>query len=116
MALLTVQSAPNRSGINLTTTAVAADAGLSDWFTNDGATHFTVWNGGASPITVTINWGTNASIDGVTPSPHTVTVPNGDYTILGPFPTNIYNNTTTGFCTIAYSAVTSVKVLAYKAK
>jgi hypothetical protein len=106
-------TAMSRAGADLTVLAVAADAGKTDKFTNDGVSFIYINNGGGSPITVTLNWGTGATVDGQTPTARTVSVTNGHAVLIGPFPTGFYSDSN-GFMSWTYSAVTSVTVAVVK--
>ena|SRR5579859_7392119 len=111
MALQTV-TVLSRTGIaDLVASAVAADVGLSDSWPNTGKEMVFVNNGGGSPITVTLTLGDGGKVDGQVPAAKTVTVNAGKSALIGPFPPSIYNVVSTGNASIAYSGVTSVKVL-----
>src|SRR5579871_3542212 len=105
-ATLTV-STIGRTGQDLTSIAVAADAGKSDKFLNTGSQFFYCNNAGGSPITLTLTYGTGGTIDGQTLPNRTITVTNGHSVLVGPFPTNLYNDAN-GYMNVSYSAVTSV--------
>jgi hypothetical protein len=106
MALLTVQTL-NYNGSLLGATAVSA----SDTFANDGHTVIQVINGGASSDTVTIvsavpcNQGVN--------HPITVTVASGTTQLIGPFPTNRFNDAN-NLVTVTHSYTTSVTCSVYR--
>jgi hypothetical protein len=112
VATQTIQTAV-RPGINLTTLAVVADAGLTDTWANTGSQLVAVINGGGAPITVTENYGAGAKFDGTSPASPTYSVPAGQTCILGPFRTD-YFNTAAGTASISYSAVTSVKIMVFQ--
>ena len=84
----------------------AAAAAGGDTFANDGNTVIHVKNGGASPITVTVdsvqmsNFGTDEDV--------VVTVANGSDKLIGPFSVARFGRTPT----VTYSAVTTVTVAA----
>lgn len=105
---LTVQQIV-RTGLNAT--FAAADGTNQNQFANDGRTYLHVKNGGGSSINVTID--TPGSVDGLAVSNLVVAVPNGGERIIGPFPTNIYNQTD-GNVYVDWSAVTSVTAAAIR--
>lgn len=111
MALLTVQTA-DRGGLNLTDSDVAASAG-GDSFANDGNTALYVLNGSGGDITVTLVFGTGAAVDGQSPTNRTVVVEAGKAEIIGPFPTQYYNDGN-GRMNVTYSGVTTLTVLPFK--
>lgn len=113
MATLTVTSVTRSGVLDIDSTAVAADAGLSDKFINDGKVLFYINNGGGGSITVTLVFSPTALIDGQAPTNRTITVVNGKRALVGPFPQSTYNDSS-GYMNIQYSAVTSVKVLAFE--
>ena len=109
MATLT-QQIVNRAGTVITPVAAtgggdAMACGQNNWLR--------VVNGGGSPITVTL-----AIPAGAAGYPNTaytstaVSVTNGTTKEIGPIPGPLYQDPTTGLCTITYSAVTSVTVAA----
>lgn len=104
MALLTTQN------ISLTGNAisyVSANAG-GDTFTPNGRNFLHIKNGGASPITVTIdskvlsNYGTDVDL--------VVSVPAGGDRMIGSFDVQRFTDPSTFVGNITYSAVTSVTV------
>lgn len=103
MGTYTVQ-AVNRTGITPTQNAVAA----SDTFPNDGHTILIVENGSGDAITVTVV--TPGTVDGLAVTDLTATIADGFFEAIGPFPTNIYNNSS-GAVTVQYSATTSVTAM-----
>lgn len=104
MAALTVTPI-TRAGIPGT---LVAAAGGGDTFANTGKEFLEVVNGGGAPITVTI--AVPYTVDGITLPGKTVSVTNGQRRLIGPFPSNIYNDPTLQTVGITYSAVTSVTV------
>ncbi len=98
-----------RAAADLTAIAVAADAAKSDKFLNTGLQFLYINNGGGSPITVTLTYGVGGTIDGQSLPNRTISVTNGHAVLVGPFPTNLYNDSS-GYMNISYSAVTSVTV------
>lgn len=103
MALLTV-TRPSSAGT--TTNPQAASAG-GDTFPNDGFTFLRIKNGGASPITVTVNSVTQCS-QGFTHN-LTATVAAGAEELIGTFLPSRFNDTN-GQVSVSYSAVASVTV------
>ena len=101
MATYTVQTV-TRSGITPTKNAVSA----SDDFVNDGLTVLHVTNGSGGSLTVTIV--TPGTSDGLAVADRTVTIPNGEERVIGPFLRAIYSATATGKVTVQFSATTSV--------
>ena len=89
----------------------AADGSNQNAFANDGRTFLRVVNGGGSPINVTID--TPGSVDGLAVSNLVVAVTNAEDRLIGPFPTNIYNQSD-GKVYVDWSAVTSVTVAALR--
>ena len=116
MANLTVQTS-TFAGLNYTNAAadVAGDA-----FVNDGKTFLKFVNANASSRTVTIpandtsrpGFGDIATPDTVVTIPGSGT--NGGLCVVGPFPTERFNDPTTGKVNLAYSAVTGLGVSAVK--
>lgn len=106
MSVYTVQTLGfNGSALGLT--AVSA----SDTFVNDGHTVLQVNNASASPITVTITSAQQCS-QGFSHNV-TVTVPASNTQLIGPFPTNRFNDTNNNV-TVGYSATASVTASAYR--
>lgn len=111
MANQTITQISRAGATDLDALAVAADAGLTDWWTGTGNEFLYVNNGGGSPITLTLQYnGPGGTIDGVALSNRTVSVGAGKRAIVGPFPGNLYTSQSTGRVTVGWSAVTSVKV------
>ncbi|HVS37200.1 MAG TPA: hypothetical protein VMS17_16680 [Gemmataceae bacterium] len=108
-ATLTV-TVMSRAGQDVTALAASADAAKTDKWLNTGAEFFVIVNGSGSPTTATLNLGVGGIVDGQTPSARTVTVLAGHTAVMGPFPTNFYNDSN-GYASITYSAVTTVTVL-----
>ncbi len=102
--------ASSRAGSVVATAGQAANASKTDVWVGTGKELLIVNNAAGSPITVTLNFGPGATIDGQTPTSRTVSVAAGATTIIGPFPPNLYNDAT-GNVSVTYSAVTSVTVL-----
>lgn len=110
MATLTVSTLTRSGVIDLVATAVAADAALTDKFLNYGKEFLYVHNAGGSPCVVTLNFGPGATVDAVAPTNKTVTIAAGKDGMIGPFPTNFYNDAN-GYMNVHYDQVASVKVL-----
>lgn len=106
MAALTVLRA-TRGGEQMS--PVAADAGLSDTFVNDGKTLFLVFNGGGSACVITVDLALDPHSDEPTQSStaSNISVPNGEDHVLGPFPVTKFGTVVT----INYDQVASVTVL-----
>ncbi len=108
MATLTVQTIVLAA---ITPTYAAAAAG-GDAFANNGKTFFHVKNGGAGSINVTVN--SQVNCDQGFDHDQVVAVANGAEKMIGPFPTNRFNDTSSPpLVQITYSAVTSVTVAAF---
>ena len=111
MALLTAQT-PHLDNTELT---MAACAGGGDSFANNGRQYVLLWNGGASPLTVTFDspgtcsFGTaaNAVHDLAPAVAGNATTPK--LCIIGPFSPGQYNDTN-GLVQITYSGVTSLRI------
>ena len=103
MATLTAV-APARAANELT--LVAAAAGGDD-FVNDGKKLLVVNNGDVDALTVTIT--TQMEVDGEAIADKTVSVPAGEMHLIGPFPTNVYNDGD-GKVQVGYGDETSVTV------
>ncbi len=102
---LTVQEI-TRSGINPALTAANEDGHT---ITNDGRrTFFYVYNGDDEAVTVT--FATPNTVDDLAISDRAVSVPAGEYRMVGPFPTSYYGTT----LTVTFSAVDSVTCGAFK--
>lgn len=82
-----------------------------NYFTNDGLTYLHIKNGGASPITVTVNSLENCSYG----FDHnlSITIANGAEKVIGFFSKKRFN-AVDGTVGITYSAVTTVTVAAVK--
>ena len=106
MANLTVQTI-SQAGVS---PSLAAAAAGGDEFTNGGRTYFHVNNAGASPVTVTID--SVRACDQGADHNLTVSVPNAEERLIGPFDPRRFNNTS-GRVAATYSAVTSVTVGAF---
>lgn len=114
MATLTVQNLVIVGDIG--PTYVAASGG-GDEMPNDGDTFLHVKNGGGAGITVTLTAQvTSRDAEGFGPftrANQVVSVGAGAERMIGPFPPKTWNNAN-GRVAIAYSAVTSVTVGAFK--
>lgn len=104
MALLTVQTI-TKAGIVPTKAA----ASTSDTFANNGKTFYSITNGSASPVTVTV--------DSLAPCSQgedhnlSISVAAGAEKFIGPFEPSRFNSST-GLVTVALSAATTVTVAA----
>lgn len=78
---------------------------------NDGRSILHVVNGGGSPTTVTIV--TTYSAGGLDLPDQTVSVPAGEERMIGPFPTNLYNDGE-GKIDVSFSFITSVSFAALR--
>lgn len=107
MAALTVQTAAP-SGTSFTT---ASAAGGGDTFVNNGKTLFYINNGHSGSQTATFTAQNNITIDGQSLAVEdlAVAVPAGEAKIIGPFPPQIFNNSS-GAVAVTYSGVTSLTV------
>jgi hypothetical protein len=103
MATLTPTSAA-RTGVDL---AGAAAAGGGDQWLNTGKELLTVKNGSGSSINVTLD--IQSTVDGAAVTDPVVAVGAGVTKLIGPFPTNIYNDGN-GMAKVSYSSATSVTV------
>lgn len=113
MALQTINPT-GRSMLDLSAAAVAADAGLSDWWIGNGQEMVYVENGGGSPINLTLTWGTGGGlIDGQAAAARVLALAAGKRVILGPFPLALFQNTTNSRITLTWSAITSVKLYVF---
>lgn len=116
MATITVNNS-SLSGLIINDQLTAA-AGGGDVFANDGKTYFVVNNGSGASINVTFTaQNTSVSKSGygnVSITDTVVAVDAGDETIIGPFPTARFNNTS-GQVSVSYSSATSVTVAAIRA-
>lgn len=107
MAALTVTaSAPTGAAF-----ATSSAAGGGDTFVNNGKTLFYINNGGGSSINVTFTAQNDVTINGqaLAVEDLVVAVTNGTAKIIGPFPTQIFNNSS-GAVAVSYSGVTTVTV------
>lgn len=107
MATLTASSVTT-SGL---TDSLTAAAGGGDEFANTGHEWFEVLNGSGGSITVTFT--TSATVQGEPIADRAVTVANGARKKIGPFPTDVYNDSN-GKVQVAYSGATSVTVGVFK--
>ncbi len=107
MATLSVETVV-RAGLTPTYNT-AADP---DDFVNTGVEFIHVKNGDASPINLTIL--TPQTVDGLAVADRVVVIGATDEEMIGPFPTSVYNNTSTNKVTLNYSAVTSVTIAVLK--
>lgn len=109
MATLATQSV-TRAGLQ---EALTAAAGGGDAMACGPAAWLKVLNGGGSPINVTLVVPASIQQYGETIANRVVSVTNGTAKLIGPILAALYQDPTTGLCTITYSAVTSVTVGAF---
>lgn len=109
MATLTVNSL-SRDGFNLTDGDTAA-AGGGDEFANTGQEYLYVDNQDGTDTDVTFV--TQATADSQAIGDRVVTVPAGERMLIGPFPTNIYNDGNDRV-QVTYEKVTSLTVAVVK--
>jgi len=109
VATLTV-NAITRAGV---AEALVAATGGGDAMACGPANYLKVVNGGGSSITVTLVVPASTTTSGETISNRVVTVPNGSNRLIGPIIAQLYQDPTTGLCTITYSGVTTVTVGAF---
>lgn len=82
-------------------------AAAGDQWLNTGKEVLLVHNADSGSHTVSVT--TQATPDGKTVTDRTVTIAAGAYTIIGPFPVNVFNDVA-GYAHIVYSATTSMKI------
>lgn len=99
------------SADGLNPTFTAADV-TGNTFTNDGGVFLVVKNGGAAPITVTID--SIKLCDQGVDHDKVVSVTNAQERWIGRFDPSRFNAPATGKVTVTYSGVTSVTVAAIK--
>lgn len=110
MAALT-PIAVSRAGVEMV--MQAGNAGGHTFTNTDDRTVFVCTNAGASPVVYTISWGPSAAIDGAAPAAKTVSVPASKTYVIGPFPTQYYNDAN-GAVTITPATAASQTVCALK--
>lgn len=91
----------------LVPTMGAADVAGSQWV-NDGQEFLVAKNGSGAPINVTIT--TGGTLMGAAVADTVVAVAAGAEEFIGPFPPALYNQPTTDYVFVDYSAVTTVTV------
>lgn len=87
---------------------------LSDTFDNDGKTYLEIANASGGALTVTIN----GQVDfqhGVS-STKTVTIPDTETHLVGPFPERFYNTDGANEVAVDYSTLTTVTAAAFSAR
>lgn len=104
MAVLAAATPVSRAGVN--PVGAAADV-AGDSFTNDGKTMLYIYNGAGAPITLTLV--VQYTVDSKAVTNPTLSVTNGEGRLVGPFPTQIYNDAN-GRVNVTYSAVATVTV------
>jgi len=110
MAILNIQTV-NRSGLELAFADQPAAVG-GDSFPNTGA-EFLYIAAGATGATLTIAFGINGVVDGQSATNRTVVVAANERFLVGPFPTNFYNDGN-GRVVLTYSQVVTITVAALK--
>lgn len=98
----------SRTGWDLTAKATAAAGGGDKWL-NTGAEHFVAVNASGGDITITFAWGVGGAIDGQVPTARTYKVLAGHTAVVGPFPTQFFNDAN-GYLGVTYSGVTTLTV------
>lgn len=91
---------------------LVAAAGGGDAFAPSDKTFFRVNNGGGAPITITFV--TPGSVSTLAIGDAGGSVTNAQSRLFGPFPAELFQDPTTGLCTVTYSAVTTVTVGAFR--
>lgn len=113
MAAITVQEVDFQGAV-ITESAAAAGG---DTVKNDGRTYIQITNGGGSSITATITAQKSSVVKvgygDLAIADQDVTIAAGVTKIIGPFPTDRFNNSY-GSIEVGYSAVTSVTIGAFK--
>jgi len=107
---LTISSVNRSTGLLQALAAANTDGST---IVNDGKVFLIVANADGSPTNVTVAWGVNGAVDGVTPTARVIAVANATTRIIGPFPPSSYNDAT-GLVTFTFSKVTSLTVQAVK--
>jgi len=111
MATLLTTGTTSRSanGMNLADD-VAADA-AGNYFVNTGVELIYIFNGDSASTVLTAV--TQKTVDGLAVTDLTATIAAGERRVLGPFPTDVYNDAS-NYCQLTFSSVTSLTVLAFK--
>lgn len=108
---LTVQDT-SRTGLNSVSTAEAADAVNGNYFANSSQNVVVlIKNGSGGALTVTFE--TITTYDSLNMPDLTVSIPNGEERIIGPFDNSKYGQTG-NLVNVDYSTGTSVTILAFK--
>lgn len=110
MATLTVNTV-TQAGFRDDNALVAA-AGGGDAFAPGPDTFVRINNGGGGSITAT--FATPGTVGGLAIADGGGSVTNAQSRLFGPFPAELYADTTTGLVTLTYSGVTSVTVGVFK--
>jgi hypothetical protein len=85
---------------------VAGDAVNFNYFANDGKVMIVAQNSGASSYTLTFT--TQKTIDGLAIPDLTITIPAGEFALVGPFPKSVYNTDYTDDETVVHEDVVFV--------
>ena len=99
-----------QTGLDTSSSYGAANSG-GDELPNTGREFVHIKNGGGSSINVTIT--SEATHEGLAVADPVIAIDAGDEAMIGPFKRGVYNNAN-GRVAIAYSAVTSVTIAAFK--
>lgn len=98
-----------------TTDYSAATATDGYEFLNDGKTLLHIKNdSGAVSLTVTLDVPNTCDFNGSSVHDEAITIPFGDDYIIGPFPTHIFNEPSTGKVTARLSAFADITACVYK--
>ena len=87
---------------------------LNDTFDNDGKTYLEIANASGGALTVTIN-GQVSFQHGVSAT-KTVTVPDTETHLVGPFPERFYNTDGANEVSVDYSTITTVTAAAFSVR
>jgi hypothetical protein len=84
-------------------------------FLNDGKTIINIKNdSGAVSLTATVDVPNTCDFNGSSEHDEAITIPFGDDYMVGPFPTHIFNEPSTGKVTIRLSAFADITACAFK--
>lgn len=108
MATLTVVDIA-RTGVDV---AGVTPGGSGDEWANTGKEFIEVKNGSGSSITVTLD--IKSTVDSAAVTDPTVSIAAGITKAIGPFPTGIYNDSSTGRAKATCSATTDITIKALK--
>lgn len=91
-----------------------AAVNLTDTFDNDGKTFLEVANASGGALTVTISGQVNLQFG--TSATKTVSVPDGETWLIGPFPEKYYNTDGSNEVSVSYSTVSSVTAAVFSVR